>query len=136
MNMLAYNHVTQNDPGLKPLVLTELVQHSSQVNLNTMLLPMLASLSQKESWLVLLDPPKSLTKQVLKGAGIDLNKLWILRRDKRHGLNKLAQRALQAGTCHTLICWHNDPEDDALVRQLKRTQVSSETECLLVRKKI
>lgn len=134
--MLAYNHVAQNDPGLKPLVLTELVQHSSQVNLNTMLLPMLASLSQNESWLVMLEPPKSLTKQVLADAGVDLKKVWILRREKRHGLDKLAQRALQAGTCHTLICWHNDPADDALVSQLKRTQISSETECLLVRKKI
>ncbi len=134
--MFAYNQVEQNDTGLKPLVLTELVQHSSQVNLNTMLLPMMASLSQKESWLVMLEPPKSLTKQVLEDAGIDLRKVWILRRDKRHGLDKLAQRALQAGTCHTLICWHNDPSDDALVSQLKRTQISSETECLLVQKKI
>ena len=134
--MLAYNQFAQNDAGLKPLVLTELVQHTSEVNLNTMLMPMLAALSQKESWLVMLEPPKSLTKQVLADAGVDLKKVWILRRDKRHGLDKLAQRALQAGTCHTLICWHNDPADDELVSQLKRTQISSETECLLVRKKI
>ena len=134
--MLAHNQVAQNNSDLKPLVLTELVQHSSQINLNTMLLPMLASLSEKDSWLVMLDPPKSMTKQALQDAGIDLNKVWILRRDQRHGLDKLAQRALQAGTCHTLICWHNEPADDALVSQLKRTQVSSQTECLLVRTKI
>lgn len=118
---------------LKPLQLTEIVQHSSQFDYNALLLPMLASLSLQSSWLVLLEPPKSLDKQRLKAAGVDLNRVWILRRDERHGIDLLAQRALQAGTCHTLICWHRNSADDLLVQQLKRTVVASETQCLLVR---
>ncbi len=118
---------------VKPLQLTEIVQHSAQAESDALLLPMLAGLSQHESWLVLLEPPKSLDKQRLQSAGVDLKRLWILRRDQRHGIDLLAQRALQAGTCHTLICWHKDESDDALVEQLKSTYIDSETQCLLVR---
>lgn len=118
---------------LQPLQLTEIVQHSTQADSDTLLLPMLAGLSQRESWLVLLEPPKTLDKQRLQAAGVDLKRVWILRRDQRHGIDLLAQRALQAGTCHTLICWHQSESDDALVEQLKNTQVDSETQCLLVR---
>jgi cell division inhibitor SulA len=118
---------------LQPLQLTEIVQHSTQADSDALLLPMLAGLSQRESWLVLLEPPKSLDKQRLQVAGVDLKRVWILRRDQRHGIDLLAQRALQAGTCHTLICWHQSESDDALVEQLKNTQVDSETQCLLVR---
>lgn len=118
---------------LQPLQLTEIVQHSTQADSDALLLPMLAGLSQRESWLVLLEPPKTLDKQRLQAAGIDLKRVWILRRDQRHGIDLLAQRALQAGTCHTLICWHQSESDDALVEQLKNTQVDSETQCLLVR---
>ena len=119
---------------VKPLQLTEIVQHSAQADSDALLLPMLAGLSQRESWLVLLEPPKSLDKQRLQAAGVDLKRVWILRRDERHGINLLAQRALQAGTCHTLICWHQSESDDALVEQLKSTEVGSETQCLLIRK--
>jgi len=118
---------------LQPLQLTEIVQHSTQTDSDALLLPMLAGLSQRESWLVLLEPPKTLDKQRLQAAGVDLKRVWILRRDQRHGIDLLAQRALQAGTCHTLICWHQSESDDALVEQLKNTQVDSETQCLLVR---
>jgi cell division inhibitor SulA len=118
----------------KPLQLTEIVQHSAQADSDALLLPMLAGLSQRESWLVLLEPPKSLDKQRLQAAGVDLKRVWILRRDERHGIDLLAQRALQAGTCHTLICWHQRESDDALVEQLKSTEVDSETQCLLIRK--
>jgi cell division inhibitor SulA len=118
---------------LQPLQLTEIVQHSTQADSDALLLPMLAGLSQRESWLVLLEPPKTLDKQRLQAAGVDLKRVWILRRDQRHGIDLLAQRALQAGTCHTLICWHQSESDDALVEQLKNTQVDSETQCLLVR---
>jgi len=119
---------------VKPLQLTEIVQHSAQTDSDAILLPMLAGLSQRESWLVLLEPPKSLDKQRLEQAGVDLKRVWILRRDQRHGINLLAQRALQAGTCHTLICWHQSDSDDALLNQLRNTQIDSETQCLLIRK--
>lgn len=124
---------TAFEPAFKPLQLTEIVQHSSESDCNSLLLPMLAGLSQRSSWLVLLEPPKSLDKQRLQEAGVDLKRVWILRRDQRHGIDLLAQRALQAGTCHTLICWHQDASDDALVEQLKGTTIASETQCLLVR---
>jgi len=121
------------EPTFKPLQLTEIVQHSVETDCDNLLLPMLAGLSQRSSWLVLLEPPKSLDKKRLQAAGVDLQRVWILRRDQRHGIDLLAQRALQAGTCHTLICWHQSTEDDALVAQLKRTRIASETQCLLVR---
>ena len=121
------------EPAFKPLQLTEIVQHSKDADCNNLLLPMLAGLSQRSSWLVLLEPPKSLDKQRLQEAGVDLKRVWILRRDQRHGIDLLAQRALQAGTCHTLICWHQGASDDALVEQLKATEIASQTECLLVR---
>ena len=130
--MLAYTH-SLDQPRLKPVVLNELVQHSEHVDLNSMLLPMLAALSQRASWLVMLEPPKSLNKSLLREAGVDLNKVWILRRDHRHGIDKLAQRALMAGTCHTLICWQNRHDDNTLVEQLKRTHIASDTQCLLIR---
>lgn len=117
----------------QPLQLTEIVQHSAQADSDALLLPMLAGLSQRESWLVLLEPPKSLDKRRLEAAGVNLKRVWILRRDQRHGIDLLAQRALQAGTCHTLICWHQSNADDALVEQLKSTEINSETQCLLVR---
>lgn len=131
MNNLAAFEQTKFHPI--PLQLTELVQHSAQFDFNLLLLPMLAKLSQKSSWLVLLEPPKSFDKTKLEAAGVDLKRVWILRHDQKHGIDLLAQRALQAGTCHTLICWHRSDRDDALVEQLKRTYVSSYTQCLLVR---
>ncbi len=135
MNNLAavQNEVLDNKFHPIPLQLTEIVQHSGQFNFNALLLPMLANLSQRSSWLVLLEPPKTLDKTKLKAAGVNLERLWILRHDQNHGIDLLAQRALQAGTCHTLICWHRSDRDDALVNQLKQTYVSSDTQCLLVR---
>lgn len=132
--MLAYTPLN-NQPCAKPVVINELVQHSNHVNIDHILLPMLAAISQRNSWLVMLEPPKSLNKAVLRNAGVDINKVWILRHDDRHGINNLAKRALLSGTCHTLICWHNSPEDDKWVEPLKNTYVSSETQCLLVRTK-
>lgn len=119
--------------SVQPLQLTEIIQHSEQTEADELLLPMLASLSQRSSWLVLLEPPRSIDKQRLQQAGVDLSKVWILRRDQRHGIDLLAQRALQAGTCHTLICWHQYGSDEALIEQLKQTRIASKTQCLLVR---
>jgi len=70
-----------------------------------MLMPLLAQLSQDNRWLVWVDPPVSLPKEILLASGIDLNKVILLKTDDKHSTYDLARKALKVGTCHAVISW-------------------------------
>ena len=84
---------------------TEIVLQSSDFEQMTMLLPLLAQLSNDDRWFAWIAPPATLPKALLEAAGIDLNKVMLLQTDQGHSAYQLACQALKAGTCHAVISW-------------------------------
>lgn len=84
---------------------TEIVLQNSDFEQMTMLLPLLAQLSNDDRWFAWIAPPTTLPKDLLEAAGIDLNKVMLLQPDQGHSTYQLACQALKAGTCHAVISW-------------------------------
>ena len=77
---------------------------------------MIAQLSHQGRWLALVAPPATFDREALLAAGAMLDHLWILRPDAQHSTEELAERALRAETCHTVISWHPQPGEESLHR--------------------
>lgn len=114
--------------------ITEIIQHNEQIPLDALLLPMIAQLSHQGRWLALIAPPASFDRDALVAAGAVLEHLWILRPDAQHSTESLAERALLAETCHTVISWHPQLEDDSLQR-LHRAASGRDVQGILVRRR-
>ena len=93
---------------------TEIVLQSSDFEQMTMLLPLLAQLSNDDRWFAWIAPPATLPKALLEAAGIDLNKVMLLQPDQGHSTYQLACQALKAGTCHAVISWPGSLSDAEL----------------------
>ena len=102
---------------------TEIVSHSLALEELDLLLPVLAKLSHTNRWLTWIDPPKTLPKALLLEAGIDLNKVMILRSDEHFSTERLANMALKIGNCNVVINWDGELSNqsyDALVNAAQR----------------
>lgn len=102
--------------------ITEIIQHSAEISLAPLLLPMLAQLSGQQRWLALVEPPAEVTRARLQQAGVQLDRVWILRPDNQHSSLDLACRALAARTCHTVVSWLGADNE----RDLERLRRSAE----------
>lgn len=111
---------------------TEIIQHSAQVALSPLLLPMLARLSEQPRWLALVAPPAELTREQLEGAGVRLDRTWILRPDESHNHLDLACRALEARTCHTVVSWVTSSDEQQL-EQLRHSAEAGDCQGVLLR---
>jgi cell division inhibitor SulA len=111
---------------------TEIIQHSAEVSLAPLLLPMLAQLSRQQRWLALVAPPTELTRSQLQQAGVLLDRVWILRPDDNHDTLELTARALDARTCHTVVSWLS-AEDDRALDRLYRSAEQSGSQGILLR---
>ncbi len=111
---------------------TEIIQHSKEVSLSALLLPMLAQLSRQNRWLAIVGAPAEITKRSLADAGVDMEHLWFLKPSNKYSTLELASRALEARTCHAVVSWHTDL-DDAGMGQLQLSAASSDTQGIVVR---
>jgi len=111
---------------------TEIIQHNGDVSLSPLLLPMLAQLSRQQRWLALVGVPPEIDRSALKTAGAALDRIWILRPDSQHSTVELAQRALSADTCHTVVSWHSQL-DDGEIGLLQQAASRSDAQGIVVR---
>ncbi|SEF76357.1 SulA-like leucine-rich domain-containing protein [Marinobacterium lutimaris] len=111
---------------------TEIIQHSREVSLSPLLLPMLAQLSRQNRWLAIVGAPAEITRESLAEAGVDMEHLWFLKPSRKHSTLDLASRALKARTCHAVVSWHPDL-DEAGMGQLQLSAACSDTQGIVVR---
>ncbi len=86
--------------------ITEIITSGEEVSSVAMLLPLLATLSKDDRWFAWVSPPKHLPKELLKQAGIEIDKVMLLYPDEQNSALSLAKKALSAGTCHAVISWN------------------------------
>lgn len=110
---LDYGSHTPATPALGGRV-TEIIQHSGEVSLSPLLLPMLAQLSHQSRWLVLIGAPVEIDRTTLATAGASLDHIRILRPSDKHSTLELARRALCTNTCHTVVSWHSQLEEEEM----------------------
>jgi len=92
---------------------TEIILTKDKADCIQLLLPMLTHLNQDQRWLAWIDPPIQLLKQWGqehdKSATEDI---MILRSNDSHSAFELTEKALNAGTCHAVIVWTNNLNND------------------------
>ena len=86
-----------------------------------LLLPTLVRLAQQGRGLLMVAPPYLPYAPALAAAGIDLDRLLVLRAEGRDAL-WAAEQALRSGACGAVLCWPNAADD----RALRRLSVAAE----------
>ncbi|WP_051560413.1 cell division inhibitor SulA [Marinobacterium jannaschii] len=114
---------------------TEIIVTDDEANHFAMLMPLLAQLSQDNRWLVWVDPPVSLPKSLLLEAGIDLNKVILLKTDDKHSTYDLARKALKVGTCHAVISWSGYLSGDELCG-LEEAALTGKSHGIVIRRRL
>lgn len=112
--------------------ITEILLHNSSISLQPVLLPMIAQLSRQDRWLTLINPPASLSRDLLEAGGACIEQILVLRTAAETDKRELASRALAAGTSHTVICWGN-ADQTAEVEQLNQAAHFGNSLGILVR---
>lgn len=93
--------------------------------------PVLRELSegQHDRWLTLISPPKHMTAQWLRDAGLNRERILVLRPRGLQSSQELACEALRLGCSHTVVCWFNQLPSAARNRLLHAAHAGS-TQCL------
>lgn len=84
---------------------TEIILPAGQVENFQLLLPMLTQLNQERRWLAWIDPPQALVSKWQTMHGIITGEILVLRSSDEYPALELAERALDAGTCHAVVMW-------------------------------
>jgi len=86
-----------------------------------LLAPILRELSegQDNRWLTLVSPPKQITAQWLRDAGLNRERILLLRPRGIQSSQDLAYEALRLGCSHTVISWFNPLPKAARNRLIK-----------------
>lgn len=114
------------DGGWPETALTELLLPADGVGELRLLWPTLARLSRSDGMIVLIAPPYLPFAQAWANAGVQLNRLQIIRTDARNAL-WAAEQCLRSAACSAVLCWPHQAND----RALRRLQVAAETgQCL------
>lgn len=79
-----------------------------------LLMPLLAQLSRDDRWFAWIAPPLKLPKGWLLEAGIDINKIMMLQPKGDNDTLELARKALTTGTCHAVISWPGQLQQEEL----------------------
>ena len=93
--------------------------------------PVLRELSegQHDRWLTLISPPKNITAQWLRDAGLNRERILVLRPRGLKSSQEVACEALRLGCSHTVVCWFNQLQGAARNRLLHAANAGS-TQCL------
>lgn len=91
----------------KPEAFSEMSLRGATGHCLVLLAPILRELSQNDSerWLTLIAPPTSLTQAWLRDAGLNRERILLLRPRGEQSALKLAQEALKLGRSHTVVSW-------------------------------
>ncbi|HAB92688.1 MAG TPA: CDP-glycerol--UDP-pyrophosphoryl-N-acetylglucosaminyl-N-acetylmannosamine glycerophosphotransferase, partial [Pseudomonas sp.] len=96
--------------------------------------PILRDLSdnQKDRWLTLVSPPQQITAQWLRNAGLNRERILVLRPRGLQSSQELACEALRLGRSHTVISWFN-PLPTAAQAQLVNAALVGAAQSLNIR---
>jgi cell division inhibitor SulA len=112
--------------GWPETALTELLLPADGIGELRLLWPTLARLSRADGMIVLVAPPYLPFAQAWADAGVQLNRLQVIRTDPRNAL-WAAEQCLRSAACSAVLCWPQQAND----RALRRLQVAAETgQCL------
>lgn len=112
--------------------ITEIIlQDEDEYNLQ-LLMPLLAQLSKDDRWFAWIAPPKKMPKQWLIEAGIDINKIIVLQPRGENSALQLAEKALKTGTCHAVISWPDQLNNDEF-EQLQSAAKQGSSHAILIR---
>lgn len=114
------------DGGWPETALTELLLPADGVGELRLLWPALARLSRADGMVALVAPPYLPFASAWADAGVQLNRLQVIRTDPRNAL-WAAEQCLRSAACSAVLCWPRHADD----RALRRLQVAAETgQCL------
>lgn len=103
--------------------LTELVVERHGSGELDLLLPCLAEMTKRDRPVLFIDPPMVPCPQALAGAGMDLTRLVVVRRDA-HAL-WAAEQCLKSGLCGAVVVW--PPRREIGDRAVRRLQLAAES---------
>lgn len=89
--------------------------------------PILRELSegQQDRWLTLISPPKHITAQWLRDAGLNRERILVLRPRGLQSSQELACEALRLGCSHTVVSWFNQLPRAARSRLMNAAETGS-----------
>ena len=96
--------------------------------------PILRELSEGENhrWLTLISPPEQMTAQWLGNAGLNRERILVLRPRGLQSSQELAREALRLGCSHTVISWFNPLPRTARARLISAARAGA-TQILNIR---
>lgn len=101
---------------------TELLTETSATPVLSLLMPVLAKLSQEKQWVVLLDPPFIPYPIAWQEKGVDVSRLLIVNTKTCAEHCWALEQALRSSDCDMVMSWQNDFEH----KQLRRLQLAAE----------
>lgn len=131
-------------PGLKvsetpgnshqPEVFSELSLRGAPGHCHSLLAPVLRELSEEQDarWLTLIDPPASLTHAWLRDAGLNRERILLLKPRGNQSALQLSCEALRLGRSHTVVSWLGSLNASAR-QQLIRAADSGNAQSLNIR---
>jgi len=101
--------VVESPWSAEPEVFSELSLRGAAGNCLNLLAPILRELSQDQDarWLTLIAPPASLTQAWLRDAGLNRERILLLRPRGNQSAQQLTCEALRLGRSHTVVSWLN-----------------------------
>ena len=125
---------TLHQGGWPRAATTELLLEQPGIGELRLLLPTLARRQQKAHWMVLIDPPWQPFAPGLQQAGIDLQRLLIIRPGNLKELLWCADQCLASGNCSAVLTWSiGKPLLDRDLRRLQQSATSGNCWHVLLR---
>ncbi|MDY0248834.1 MAG: SOS-induced cell division inhibitor SulA [Pseudomonas sp.] len=118
-------HTARVNPLLDTDAFSEIALSGSAQQCLQLIAPILRQLSddQKDRWLTLISPPQQITAQWLRGAGLNRERILVLRPSGLQSSQELACEALRLGCSHTVISWFNPLPRAAQARLVNAARV-------------
>ena len=116
-------------------MLPELLVEGSGLGEVGLLLPALTRLLSDEPreenrWIMWVGPPHVPYAPALSAAGLDLDRLFVIRARACEDIVWAAEQAIQSGVCAAVLAWPDDTGEPAAVRALRRLQLAAaESRC-------
>ncbi len=122
------------NPSTDTVAFSEISLSGSAQQCLQLIAPILRDLSEdeKDRWLTLISPPQQITAQWLRNAGLNRERILVLRPRGLQSSQELACEALRLGCSHTVISWFN-PLPNAAQAQLVNAARAGAAQSLNIR---
>ncbi|PAV25713.1 LexA family transcriptional regulator [Tamilnaduibacter salinus] len=114
---------------------TEIIMPAGQVENMQLLLPMLTQLNQERRWLAWIDPPQAMITRWQQTHGIVASEILVLHSSEQHDALSLAEKALEAGTCHAVVMWTEGSAGESAFQRLQTASVVGDSHGVILRRR-